>query len=232
MHEDDWPQPERSRWISRRCLLAVAGSVAAGSVAAGVSLLGTGSGDGAADGTAAPGARSGPHRNLLPQVRMAKTTSVGRGVERTSFPITWIGLTWTGSAHGVRLRTFDQDKKPGAWQDVVAGCPCGMKPGAMGPMSQAMVPGDGGYGYQLDVNSDAMVIEAVAINAGRFKPRVDAATGTPLPTTSPSALARTSASPSASASAKPSAAGGSRPLSFPRRGWYTGRAGAPTRRSG
>ncbi|MFJ2257226.1 peptidoglycan recognition family protein [Streptomyces sp. NPDC087844] len=94
-------------------------------------------------------------------------------MKRTSFPITAVGITWTGPPRGVRLRLIDRSGKPGDWQDVTAGCPCGKDPDILrtrsaAPPHRALVPARGSYGYQLDVDAGVRVVEAIAIDAGRL----------------------------------------------------------------
>ncbi|MET8945659.1 peptidoglycan recognition family protein [Streptomyces sp. NPDC004542] len=126
-----------------------------------------------------------------PRVRASQAASPGRGVQRTSFPITAVGITWTGSPRGVRLRFIDRKGQPGAWQAVGAGCPCGKDPApgtvrtkSATPPNRALVPAQGSYGYQLDVDFGVEVIEAIAIDAGsgskyRPSPSKSAAAKTP-----------------------------------------------------
>ncbi|MFD0304052.1 peptidoglycan recognition family protein [Streptomyces sp. NPDC127119] len=172
---------------SRRRFLAVLGTAAAALPLLGA--CGTGSG-GAAD----PDHR-GPVGGALPRVRVSQAASPGRGVKRTSFPITAVGVTWTGSPHGVRLRLIDRSGRPGDWQDVRAGCPCGKDPDILrtrsaAPPHRALVPARGSYGYQLDVDAGVKVVEAIAIDAGRLGRKGRTTTpGTPSTPAAPSGSA-------------------------------------------
>lgn len=181
-------QAERGLPASRRRFLA-----ALGTATAGVPLL-------AACGTDAGGPAASDHRgsmgDALPRVRVSQEASPGHEVKRTSFPITAVGLTWTGSPRGVRLRLFDRSGKPGAWQNVTAGCPCGkdtetLRAKSTTPPNRALVPAHGSYGYQLDVDAGVKVIEAIAIDAGHLgRKRRTAPSGTPsksAPATTPGA---------------------------------------------
>ncbi|MDQ0578210.1 hypothetical protein QF030_000388 [Streptomyces rishiriensis] len=162
LHE---PQAERGFPTSRRRFLAVLGTVTAG-----LPLLGA---CGAAAGGPAASAPRGSMDDATPRVRVSQEPFPGGVVKRTSFPITAVGLTWTGSPRGVRLRLIDRSGRPGAWQDVTAGCPCGKDTEILGtksttPPNRALVPAHGSYGYQLDVDPGVKVVEAIAIDAGRL----------------------------------------------------------------
>ncbi|MGW0872164.1 peptidoglycan recognition protein family protein [Streptomyces sp. NPDC002740] len=172
------PQAERGLPASRRRFLAVLGTATAG-----LPLLGAcGS---AAGGPAAASDHKGSMGGVLPRVRVSQEASPGREVKRTSFPITAVGLTWTGPPRGVRLRLIDRSGKPGDWQDVTAGCPCGkdaetLRTKSTTPPNRALVPAHGSYGYQLDFDSGVKVIEAIAIDAGRLgRKQRPAPSGTP-----------------------------------------------------
>ncbi|MFD9286502.1 peptidoglycan recognition family protein [Streptomyces mirabilis] len=111
-------------------------------------------------------------------------------MQRTTFPITAVSITWTGSPRGVRLRLADRNGKLGDWQEVNAGCPCAKDPGTLRTMSiapphRALVLAQGSYGYQLDVDAGVKIIDAVAVDAGRLEP-TQPTTPTKPPTTSAS----------------------------------------------
>lgn len=158
------PPAERGRRASRRRFLTVFGTAAVG-----MPLLGA---CGAVpDRPAVAADRKGPMGGAQPRVQASQAASPGREVKRTSFPITAVGLTWTGSPRGVRLRLIDRNGKPGAWQKVTAGCPCAKDPEtartkSTTPPNRALVPAHGSYGYQVDVDSGVKVIDAIAIDAG------------------------------------------------------------------
>ncbi|QXE35441.1 peptidoglycan recognition protein family protein [Streptomyces sp. GMY02] len=185
------PKAERGLPASRRHFLTVLGAAAVG-----LPLLGAcGTAQG---GSAAATDHRGPSGGAPPRVRVSQAARPGNGVKRTSFPITAVGLTWTGSPRGVRLRLIDRDGEPGGWQYVTAGCPCGKDAGiqrtkSATPPNRTLVPAHGTYGYQLDVDSGVKVTEAIAIDAGRLVPeRRPAPSRTPArstPSTAPAAPA-------------------------------------------
>ncbi|MFE1522179.1 peptidoglycan recognition family protein [[Kitasatospora] papulosa] len=114
-------------------------------------------------------------------------------MQRTTFPITAVGVTWTGSPRGVRLRLVDRGGKLGEWQEVNAGCPCAKDPETLRTMStapphRALVLARGSYGYQLDVDDGVKIIDAIAVDAGQLGSKQP-----PIPPATP-------ASPSGSAS--------------------------------
>ena len=164
-HPLDQPPAERGRHASRRRFLSVFGTAAVG-----LPLLGAcGT---VPDAPAVTPDRKSPMGGARPQVQASQAASPGNEVKRTSFPISAVGLTWTGSPRGVRLRLIDRSGKPGAWRKVTAGCPCAKDPETVPtksttPPNRALVPAYGSYGYQLDVDSGVRVVEAIAIDAGR-----------------------------------------------------------------
>ncbi|MER5201217.1 peptidoglycan recognition protein family protein [Streptomyces sp. NPDC002755] len=167
------PYVERGVPASRRRFLAVLGVASAG-----LPLLG-------ACETSTRTAAGPPGGGTLPKVLASRVPSPGRTVKRTSFPLTAVSLTWTGPPRGVRLRLIDHSGKPGVWQDVTAGCPCG-KDGnivhtkAAAPLNRALVPAHRSYGYQLDVDPGVKVTEAVAIDSSSLgQEQRSAPSGTP-----------------------------------------------------
>lgn len=191
-------QAERGLPASRRHFLTVLGAATAG-----LSLLGAcGSAQG---GPAAPAGRPRASSGLLPRVRVSLAAFPGREVKRTSFPITAVGLTWTGSKRGVRIRLIDRDGTSGNWQDVTAGCPCGKDAGPgvtkpSPPPNRALVLAYDSYGYQLDADPGVKVTQAIAIDAGRLGPKRRTA---PSATPSRSAPSKHTPFPAPSKSAPP-----------------------------
>ncbi|MGW4088105.1 peptidoglycan recognition protein family protein [Streptomyces sp. NPDC004822] len=129
--------------------------------------------------TAAPALASctqvnGSHRAAQPAPKAAMQVARADGpasrVQHTEFPITVVGLTWTGLKEGIRVRLYDQEGRPGAWKKVAAGCPCGAdKPSSRrsGPApSRAFVSAGGSRGYELDVPDGMEVLDAIAVDAG------------------------------------------------------------------
>ncbi|MGW3459249.1 N-acetylmuramoyl-L-alanine amidase [Streptomyces olivaceoviridis] len=128
-------------------------------------------------------------------LRISRTSAPGTAVHRTDFPITAVGVSWTGAQKGVRVRLYDEAGRPGAWEKVTAGCPCGAdsrSPRRTGAVpTRAFVPGGNSYGYQIDAPADVDVIEAVAVDAGpspRLRPQASQEPGS-------SALVRTAPAP-------------------------------------
>ncbi|MFJ3671060.1 peptidoglycan recognition family protein [Streptomyces sp. NPDC090106] len=159
------PTMARGSLSSRRHFLTVLAA------ASGLPLLGA---CGTALGGTAPPARRGPADSPSPRVRISQVTSPGRKANRTSFPITAVSLTWSGSPRGVRLRLIDRGGTPGGWRDVTAGCPCAkdaatLRTASAGPPHRALVPGRGSYGYQLDFDAGVKIIEAIAIDSGKLE---------------------------------------------------------------
>jgi hypothetical protein len=105
-----------------------------------------------------------------PKVQVRQQSSPGRGVHRTEFPITVLGISWKGSQRGVNVRFYDRNGKPGAWERVRGGCPCG-KDGTGSAADvpspfRALVPARGNFGYEVDASAGADIINVVAIDAG------------------------------------------------------------------
>ncbi|WP_265565444.1 peptidoglycan recognition family protein [Streptomyces hygroscopicus] len=119
-------------------------------------------------GSQASGGAASPSPGV--KTRVLATSSPGRGVHRTDFPITAVGITWTGPQRGIRIRLYDKTGAPGAWQMVSAGCPCGKDPKdalvKTSAPSRALVPGRGSFGYQIDAPSQADIVNATAVDAG------------------------------------------------------------------
>ncbi|MDX3850984.1 peptidoglycan recognition family protein [Streptomyces sp. AK02-01A] len=120
-------------------------------------------------GAAAPPTAASSNR-ILAVPRIARVSRPGGTVHRTGFPITTIGINWTGPGEGVKVRLYDRKGRPSAWEDVRAGCPCGVdgrpnSPSAPLP-TRAFVPGRNSFGYQIDAPADVDIVDATAVNGG------------------------------------------------------------------
>ncbi|MEU3855238.1 peptidoglycan recognition family protein [Streptomyces sp. NPDC029554] len=140
-----------------------------------------------------------PGAGDVPRTRVAETKSPGRGVQRTTFPMTALGISWIGPQRGLKVRLYDKDGNPGDWQPVNAGCPCGEDPREPVPTpgsatSRALVQTKGSFGYQVDAASGVRVVNAIAIDAG-ISALLDTDETSVNPQESPSGTPSSSASP-------------------------------------
>ncbi|WP_307168298.1 peptidoglycan recognition family protein [Streptomyces sp. B3I7] len=91
------------------------------------------------------------------------------------FPLTAVGLTWTGPRNGVQIRFYTKSKVPGPWMSVDPGCPCGRDPQLDGGIAvsnkvretRAYVSAHGAYGYEVHAAKGIVVQRALAVDAGR-----------------------------------------------------------------
>ncbi|MGW6016152.1 peptidoglycan recognition protein family protein [Streptomyces sp. NPDC055210] len=136
--------------------------------------------------------------------RISVNKSPDRKIYHTEFPMTALGITWSGSLRGLKVRLFDKEGKAGEWRKISPSCPCG-KDGVPNMMessnvSMALVPAHNSFAYQFEINDDVEVVDAIAIDAS---------------STSPSAGDDESKAPAFSAG------GGSNSLAFPPPGLIT-----------
>jgi hypothetical protein len=130
-------------------------------------------------GSLTGGARKPTSRPAQPgptaHTRTAQVEAPGRGIHPTAFPVTAIGVSWTGPQRGLRIRMLDRDGGAGDWQAVTPGCPCGKDPSSAQsaraqPVNRALVQAEGSWGYQLDATASIEVVNAIAIDAGLHPP--------------------------------------------------------------
>jgi hypothetical protein len=171
------------------------------SAAAAVPVLAACSPDFPGSGGSSPSATS--EARGAPRTRVSQTRSPGREIHRTSFPMTALGISWTGPQRGLKVRLYDKDGNPGDWQPVNAGCPCGKDLSDPAPMpasatSRVLVPAKGSFGYQVDAAFGVRVVNAIAIDAG-LSPLLDgeeaAASPEESPSESPSSNAKANGTP-------------------------------------
>ncbi|MEU6602909.1 N-acetylmuramoyl-L-alanine amidase [Streptomyces flaveolus] len=189
--------------MQRRRFLAGLGAVAA------VPALGACGPDYIGAAASSPSAKPKPGKGDVPRTHVSQTPSPGRSVQRTSFPMTALGISWTGPQRGVKIRLYDKEGNPGNWQPVNAGCPCGAdpsdsKPAPAAAVSRALVPANGSFGYQVDAASGIHVVNAIAIDSGLFPVLNEPEAAPSSPSASPSS-SPTADSPSASPSSSPTA---------------------------
>ena len=139
--------------VSRRVLLATGTGVAA-LAPIGLAL------DASAEETIGAAAEKAPADSGRPvprtMARHARRASGGRTVAETEFPLTHLGVAWTGSAAAVRVRTAE------GWSDwrPAGGCAVGSdSAGADRPGGSALlaVPGVGGYEVRVEAGSVSTV---------------------------------------------------------------------------
>lgn len=133
--------------ITRRGLLMAAGAAVAGLGAAGTATTAL---------AAEPAAPKGGTPKTLGSVRTAT------GPAQLDRPVTHLGLSWTGSAPRVRLRTAD------GWQDWTVPAGCGGGRDDQPARGAATLPAYGVVGYEVD--GEARVGE-IDVTGGPLRPR-------------------------------------------------------------
>ncbi|WP_328760351.1 peptidoglycan recognition protein family protein [Streptomyces sp. NBC_00271] len=105
-----------------------------------------------------------------PKTQVLQSSSPTGSPQRTNFPITAVGISWTGAQRGIRIRFYDKSGATGAWEAVRPGCPCGKDAVDSAARAEntfrAIVSGHDSFGYQIDAASDVHLVNAVAIDAG------------------------------------------------------------------
>ncbi|MFJ4633964.1 peptidoglycan recognition family protein [Streptomyces sp. NPDC088847] len=123
----------------------------------------------------------------IPRTRTVEATNFGAKVQIVPFPLTAVGLTWTGPQIGVQIRFYNRSKSPGPWMNVDPGCPCGRDPepdtGISVPKkateTRAFVPADGAYGYEVRAAKGIVVERALAVDTEGSSALVATGTGGP-----------------------------------------------------
>lgn len=133
------------------------------------------------------------HMIRIPTTRSKEVPDTARGVQKFSFPLTAVALTWTGPQTGVRIRFYDQAGVGGPWSAVQAGCPCGRDPVGTPAeqVSRALVAAEGAFGYEVGTSDGTDIRSALAIDSVRGpERRVTLPTPTPTPSGNPLGVER------------------------------------------
>ncbi|MFH8471035.1 N-acetylmuramoyl-L-alanine amidase [Streptomyces sp. NPDC017991] len=113
----------------------------------------------------------------IPDTRAVGGVPTSRETQRSPFPMTSVGLSWTGPEEGIRIRFLDASGTPSSsWTPVAAACPCG-RDAARGErrtaVSRALVPADDARAYQVEYPEDIDILSGVVMDTvhGPERPR-------------------------------------------------------------
>ncbi|GHH96404.1 N-acetylmuramoyl-L-alanine amidase [Streptomyces capillispiralis] len=115
-----------------------------------------------------------------------------RETQRSPFPISAVGLTWTGPGEGLQIRFLGTSVPPTPWMRVKPGCPCGRderRPVRRRAVSRALVRAPGAEAYQLAYPESIDLLSGVIVDTVHGSTPTPGAS--PTPTASPTPLPST-----------------------------------------
>jgi len=147
--------------LTRRTVIGTVGAAAAAIVVPPLSSA-----------AAAEPAGGGPAAEV-PSTRAWSGAGAAATAVRGSFPIGYVGVSWTGSGRGAQIRFHRDGEAPGGWQPLTAGCAGGPDDGLAGsPVDAArsctaLVAAQGASGYDLRLPDGAGDVRSAAIDTVR-----------------------------------------------------------------
>ncbi|MFC9324328.1 N-acetylmuramoyl-L-alanine amidase [Kitasatospora sp. NPDC057015] len=150
--------------VSRR---AVIGTIGAATAAVAVAPLSAAAAEAATVERPSSGSPAAGHRIAeVPQTRARSAAGEAAKAVRTTFPIEYVGVSWTGPKRGASIRLHREGGVAGEWQPLPTGCAGGPDGHTADPArsATALIAAGGALGYDLRLPDGATEVRSAAID--------------------------------------------------------------------